>query len=101
MQSVKIGVIGVGRIGELCTRTLSEMLGVEVVGVADADVEKARKVTLRYGISSFYEKPEDLLEQVEAVVVASPETVHREQYGDGFESRPTRASGKAHGPFSE
>ena len=62
MPNVKIGVIGAGFMGELHTRTLSEMPGVEVVGVADADVEKARKVALRYGISSFYEKPEDLLE---------------------------------------
>ncbi len=78
MPNVKVGVIGVGFMGELHTRTLSEMPGVEIVGVADADVEKARKVALRYGISSFYEKPEDLLEQVEAAVVASPETAHRE-----------------------
>ena len=78
MPNVKVGVIGVGFMGELHTRTLSEMPGVEVVGVADTDVEKARKVALRYGISSFYEKPEDLLEQVEAVVVVSPETAHRE-----------------------
>jgi len=40
-------------------------------------LKKARKVAFRYGISSFYEKPEDLLEQVEAAVVASPETAHR------------------------
>jgi len=43
MQNVKIGVIGVGFVGELHTRTLSEMPGVEVVGVADADVEKSKE----------------------------------------------------------
>ena len=46
MPNVKVGVIGVGFMGELHTRTLSEMPGIEVVGVADADVEKARKVAL-------------------------------------------------------
>jgi len=79
MKVTKVGVIGVGFMGELHTRTLVEMPGVEVVGVADANEERARDVASRYGISAhFGERVEGLLEKVEAVVIASPESVHRQ-----------------------
>ncbi|MBA7690866.1 hypothetical protein ES703_99398 [subsurface metagenome] len=78
MQNMKIGVIGVGFVGELHTRTLSEMPGVEVVGVADADVEKAREVWLKeketedlVDLRKWFEE-EDFLEIMENLKIGKP-----------------------------
>jgi len=78
MEVLKVGVIGVGFMGELHARTLVEMPNVDVVGVVDADLERAKEVASKYGIKSYYKEPEELLAQAEAVIIASPETVHKQ-----------------------
>lgn len=77
MKVLKVGVIGVGFMGELHARTLVEMPGVNVVGVVDANLARAKEVATKYGIQSYYEEPKELLDQVEAVIIASPEVVHK------------------------
>jgi len=78
MRQVKVGVIGVGFMGELHTRVLVDMPDVDVVGVVDANVNRAKEVASRYGIPFHSNRPEELLGQVQAVVIASPETTHKE-----------------------
>lgn len=39
IQSIRIGVIGVGNMGQNHTRVLSLMKGIELVGVADTNID--------------------------------------------------------------
>jgi predicted dehydrogenase len=78
MDNVKVGVIGVGFMGEFHVRVLLEMPGVDLVGIADNNQERAKEIASKYQIGSYYTKPEDLCQQVEAVVIASPEMAHEE-----------------------
>ncbi len=45
MNSLNLGVVGVGHLGSLHTKILAEIDSVKLVGVFDADAEKARKST--------------------------------------------------------
>lgn len=74
---LRVGVIGAGFIGGLHARILSECPSAELVAVADADGELARKVASAYGAAA-YEDYNELLrrEDIQAVSVCVPEEVH-------------------------
>jgi myo-inositol 2-dehydrogenase/D-chiro-inositol 1-dehydrogenase len=72
---VRIGVVGVGRIGALHAETLSKLDGVAVF-LADADPIRAGEVAARLGATAAA-TPEDLLDQgVDAVVIATSTQGH-------------------------
>jgi len=71
---VKVGVVGLGVMGQHHARVYSE-LGCEFVGVADADIDKARIVGEHYGIP-YYADYRELLPRVDAVSVVVPTSLH-------------------------
>ncbi|MEE2777972.1 MAG: Gfo/Idh/MocA family oxidoreductase [Acidobacteriota bacterium] len=77
MDPLRIGVTGTGALGRHHVRILSELDGVELVGIHDADVEVARAVAGEFGATRF-EATADLASEVEAMVVAVP-TLHHEE----------------------
>lgn len=76
-KKIKFGVIGAGKIGTFHTRTLSKMDGVELVGVCDTNLERAKALAQEYSCKPFTEYSE-LLKNVEAVIVATPTPLHHE-----------------------
>ncbi|NPB04154.1 MAG: Gfo/Idh/MocA family oxidoreductase [Thermotogae bacterium] len=72
---VKVGVVGVGYLGSLHVKRLKEIPLANLVGIYDIDTQKGKSVAEEYGILSF-PSLEDLIEEVEAVVVAAPTTAH-------------------------
>ncbi|WP_051039799.1 Gfo/Idh/MocA family protein [Synechococcus sp. PCC 7336] len=72
-----IGTIGVGNMGQHHARVLSLMKDVEVVGVADVNVERGLDIASRYQ-AHFYEDYRDLLPHVAAVCIAVPTKLHYE-----------------------
>lgn len=76
-KKIKFGVIGAGKIGTFHTRTLSKMDGVELVGVCDTNLERAKTLAQEYSCKPFTEYSE-LLKNVEAVIVAAPTPLHHE-----------------------
>ena len=78
--TVRIGVIGAGRMGAAHVETLTRWVpGAEVVAVYDLDVDRAKTVSGTVGAlaaSSAESLIED--ESVEAVVVAAPDPLHEE-----------------------
>jgi predicted dehydrogenase len=73
---VRTGVIGVGNMGRHHARVYNELTGAELVGVADADEERAASVAAEYGTTAHSQ--DELLARVDAVSVAVPTRFHAE-----------------------
>lgn len=75
MDRVKIGVIGVGRMGRNHCRVYSNLRRAELVGVTDAMPEVGRQVAQQYDVP-FYNQLDDLLDKVDAVSLVTPTPLH-------------------------
>jgi predicted dehydrogenase len=75
VSRLRFGVVGVGRLGAIHARILGEMDDVELVGVHDADAERAATVAAERGCRSFGALA-DLWPAVDAVVVAVTTSDH-------------------------
>lgn len=72
---IRIGVIGVGNMGQHHTRVLSLLKDVEFVGISDVNVEKGIETASKYRVR-FFESYLDLLPHVDAVCIAVPTRLH-------------------------
>lgn len=72
---IRIGVIGVGNMGQHHTRVLSLLKDVEFIGVADVNVERGLDIASKYRVR-YFENYMDLLPHVEAVCIAVPTRLH-------------------------
>ena len=75
MAECKIGVVGVGKMGEYHVGVLSDMREAELVGIVDSDQKRAKIVSERYKTSN-YKDYKELFKKVDAVVVAVPTSMH-------------------------
>lgn len=77
MDRLKIGVIGTGHMGRNHVRNISDEKRFDFVGIYDVDYEHASEIAGTYGTQAFKEM-DDLLNEVDAVVVAAPSSLHKE-----------------------
>lgn len=73
--ATRIGIIGLGRMGQNHARVLSTMKGADLVAVFDVDANRTAEVAMRHATCAAA-SAEELLGGVEAVVIASPTTSH-------------------------
>ncbi|MGM0398290.1 MAG: Gfo/Idh/MocA family oxidoreductase [Halobacteriota archaeon] len=78
------GVIGVGSMGRNHARVLSETLGVNLVGVTDADDDRAQAVAAEYGTRAMSRSL--LLSVADVVVVAVPTEYHADVVRESIEA---------------
>jgi predicted dehydrogenase len=71
----RVGVIGVGALGQHHARVYAELPEATLVGVYDRDAERAREVAARHGCRAFAEA-DALAREVDAVSVAVPTEAH-------------------------
>lgn len=76
-MSIRIGVIGVGSIGEHHVRNYSAMKQVELIGIYDVDPDKAQRVAKNFGTIA-YSDLSKLLNKIEAVSICVPNQLHKE-----------------------
>ena len=75
-DSLRAGVIGVGSMGQHHARVYEELPDAELVGVADADADRANEVAARQGVEAY---PRDaLLGAVDLASIAVPTEYHYE-----------------------
>lgn len=74
-RRVRVGVFGVGSLGEHHARLYAELPEAELAGVYDARPERAREIAARYGVPAF-ESLEALAAAVEAASVVVPTDLH-------------------------
>jgi predicted dehydrogenase len=74
-NGLRVGVIGVGVMGERHTRVYSTLPGVAAVGVYDADSQRARRVAAQYGARAFMSL-DALIGWADAISVVTPTQSH-------------------------
>ncbi|AZB71856.1 Gfo/Idh/MocA family protein [Synechococcus elongatus] len=77
VKPIRVGVIGVGHMGQHHARVLSFLKDVELVGIADVDVERGLETASNYRIR-YFEDYRELLTLVDAVCIAVPTKLHHE-----------------------
>ena len=75
--SLRLGVVGVGVMGYNHARVLSELPGVDLVGVADPDDKQADFVRRTLGCATVPDVSELLALGIDAVSIAAPTHLHR------------------------
>src|SRR3954454_17199040 len=80
MKRLRVGVVGVGHLGQHHARILASLPDVELVAVADSRPGQAQAVADKYGTRAVGDYRQ-LLDQVDAVSVAVPTVLHREVAG--------------------
>lgn len=81
MKKLKIGIIGVGRLGyEHACNIANRVPGSELVAISDANLERAKAVAEELGVSAVYADPRDLCSDpnVEAVAIITNTNSHVE-----------------------
>ena len=81
MKKLKIGIIGVGRLGyEHACNIANRVPGSELVAIADANLDRAKEVGQELGVSAVYGDPKDLCQDpnVEAVAIITNTASHVE-----------------------
>jgi len=74
---LKVGVIGVGHLGEYHVQKYKAMSDVNLMGVVDSNPDRADEIAKRYGVKAF-DGHEKLLDMVDAVSLAVPTEMHFE-----------------------
>ena len=75
-NTIKVGVIGVGQLGQYHARIYSELPEAELVGVYDVDADRAEAIARKYRTRSF-PSLENLAAAAEALSVVVPTDKHR------------------------
>ena len=74
MKKLKIGIIGVGRLGyEHACNIANRVPGSELVAIADKNFDRAKQVAEELGVTAVYQDPKALCEDpnVEAVAIVT------------------------------
>src|SRR5690349_6140939 len=82
---LRVGVIGVGHLGQHHARLYDRMDDVELVGVSDKRSARADEIAARHSVPVFAE-PRDLIGKVDAVSIATPTESHFEVAKDFLEA---------------
>ena len=75
MRNLRVGVIGVGYLGQHHARLYGDLPGVTLVGVADTDLAQCHAIAGLYGVKAFPQAAA-LLTEVDAVSIAVPTSAH-------------------------
>ena len=76
---IKVGVIGAGRIGKIHAENLATRIpGVDVVAIADPNVDAAKELAEKLHVSAYYEDYRKILDDksIEAVLICSSTDTH-------------------------
>lgn len=83
---MRVAVIGTGAMGQHHIRIYSEMKDVELVGICDTDRSRAESLAKTYNTAPYFDHKELLKQELDAVSVAVPTTLHTKIALDAIES---------------
>lgn len=76
-KKVRVGIVGVGDFGRNHVRVFRDLPDAEIIGIHDADPERARQIAAEFDTRAFSDLRQ-LAEQVDAATVAVPTSLHAE-----------------------
>ncbi len=77
-ETVRVGIIGCGRVAGRFPSEASIVNGIDVTGVYDVDFDAAIRFSINHGNLKTYTELNDLLKDVDAVYIATPHLSHGE-----------------------
>ena len=77
METLRVGVIGVGSMGKNHARIYSEMRETELVGVADNGATNLKEIAEKFSARVYTDYNDLLKEDLDAVSIAVPTTMHK------------------------
>lgn len=75
MKAVRAAVVGVGYLGKFHAEKYAGLAGVELVAVADADIDRAREIAAKHNAAA-YSDYRELIGRVDAVSIVVPTNLH-------------------------
>lgn len=75
-KETHIGIVGAGRIAQRFPKEADVVSGVKVAGVYDIDGERGKAFAAQHGLPTAFSSFEQLVEQVDAVYIATPHLAH-------------------------
>jgi len=82
---IKVGVIGVGSMGQHHARIYSSMNEVKLIGITDVEEKRAEELALRYRTKAYKDYRELLKQDLDAVSIAVPTSLHEKIALDAIE----------------
>ena len=76
-RGLKIGIVGVGAMGEHHARICSTLPGAKLFAVTDLNQERAREIGIRFG-ANIFKNYKEMLPLVEAISIVTPSETHFE-----------------------
>jgi predicted dehydrogenase len=83
VKKIRVGVVGVGYLGQFHAEKYAKMKGVELVGVVDVIPSRAKEIAKRTQSQPFFHHPE-LFKRAQAVSIAVPTPLHHTIAKDFF-----------------
>jgi predicted dehydrogenase len=75
VKKIRVGVVGVGYLGQFHAEKYANMEGVELAGVVDIDAPRAKEIAKRCRVQPFFHHSH-LFDKVQAVSIAVPTLLH-------------------------
>ena len=75
---MRVGVIGVGAMGQHHVRIYNEMANVDLVGISDVSEIRVKELSSQYGVPGFNDHTALLKQDLDAVSIAVPTTLHKQ-----------------------
>ncbi|MCD4766471.1 MAG: Gfo/Idh/MocA family oxidoreductase [Methanosarcinales archaeon] len=75
---MKVGVIGVGAMGQHHVRIYNEMTNVDLIGISDVSESRVNELSSQYGVPGFIDHTALLKQDLDAVSIAVPTTLHKQ-----------------------
>lgn len=76
-MSIKVGVIGIGYLGQHHARVYSEIEGAELIALIDTDIKKAKELADKYNCKA-YSDYKEIIDKLDAVSIVTPTVSHYE-----------------------
>ena len=89
MKKLKIGIIGVGRLGyEHACNIANRVPGSELVAIADANFDRAKQVAEELGVTAVYNDPKALCADPNVEAVADTSVIFAFFWNSGMDREP-------------
>jgi len=71
----KIGIIGIGRMGQYHLNILKNLPDIEIIGIFDINKDRVEDMSLKFGVD-YFDNYKKLIKKCDAIFIATPTTTH-------------------------